>query len=309
MALFMLQAVSLLAGLVLVYSAAFLYEDEERRVQDTLALWWIRLHELEGGMLPKASALLGKSNEVVSSFMARLLGPKIISIHFIAVSMVLSFAAGPLVFGIGTLVFDTPSLRIALVALGSLLLGAVLTWRALMPLKTGRPPVRLAMSLSLLLSMSALFRWDDRPVVRSLFVLVTFLSIASDAVVTVLLRKLIKSIGARSPVIFAFIAPPSVYAAVAVMSFMSIVVLGPFSWVLLLLSNLPSLFFVSLVFLMPFVLLVGRPILTLLDRGVYTLQRNNVVQNKKLLWTLAALCLSAVPFLGPGIEQIKRLFK
>jgi hypothetical protein len=309
MAFFVLQALSLATGLVLIYAAAFLYEDEERRVQDTLALWWIRLHELEGGMLPKASALLAKSNEIVSSFMARLLGPKIVSIHFVAVSMVLSFAAGPLVFGIGTLVLEITSLRNALVALGLVLLGAVLTWRALMPLKTGRAPVRLAMSLSLLLSLSALFRWDDRPEVRSLFVLIAFLSIASDAVVTVLLRKLLESIGARSPVIFALIAPPSVYAAVAAMSFMSIFVLGPFSWVLLLVSNLPSLFFVSLVLLMPFVLIVGRPILTLLDRGVYTLQRNNVVQNKKLLWTLAALCLSAVPFLGPGIEQIKRLLK
>jgi len=71
--IFTLQIFSFLGGTVFAYLAAFSYEDEDELFQDSLESWWISLRDVEGGLLKKAKTMLTKSNEIVESFLSRLL--------------------------------------------------------------------------------------------------------------------------------------------------------------------------------------------------------------------------------------------
>jgi hypothetical protein len=79
------RAASLASGLLLLYGALFLYEDEEGKLQNTIENWWIRLDDLRRRVVSRHNAFLSVVAEVATKFFDRLLGPQLLSLHQIFV--------------------------------------------------------------------------------------------------------------------------------------------------------------------------------------------------------------------------------
>jgi hypothetical protein len=87
------RLLSVLGGLILLYSAFFLYEDEHGKIQNRLENIWIRINDYRSAALSKHLGFM----RLVSSSTARLLdnvfGKDLISVKFVGVSICFSFAS------------------------------------------------------------------------------------------------------------------------------------------------------------------------------------------------------------------------
>ncbi len=309
-ALLPFQLVCLTEGIAATYAAAFLYEDDEKRIQDSLAGWWVALRDLEGGMIPRARALIGKSNEVVESFLGHLFGEKIVSVRFFSVAVVLSQIPLVSIFGVVPLfsALDTVLPHGLSEWYGDLLLFVILgppIGMTVLALRRGEWFGRIAAGLLLLVVGTVLFPAGDNS--RWWFVKMVFLGILSNAAITAVLRAFLRSFGAEAPIVFAISVPFGVYAIVAVAAFLSILIGGPFTPGFVVLSNVFALFCAALILVLPMVLVVGKPLVDVLNRAIYSAQRYNLIQNKKFLWAVALFFFALTPRLGPLTRHIKSL--
>src|SRR5437762_147088 len=91
-------------AIIMLYSSAFLREDEEGRIQNLVEGWWIRLRDLQSAVLSKQMAFMRTVATVANSWFDRLFTKKLLSPTAICVSICYTFASLSLgYFGYGYL--------------------------------------------------------------------------------------------------------------------------------------------------------------------------------------------------------------
>jgi hypothetical protein len=89
----LLRIVALTSGSLFCYGAAFMYENEEAKVQNILENWWIRVDDLRRLAVSRHSAITRTSAEFAGTVLDRIFGKKIISFRVIAVAGCLSLTS------------------------------------------------------------------------------------------------------------------------------------------------------------------------------------------------------------------------
>jgi hypothetical protein len=103
---FAVRVPCLLLGVVLIWMAAFLYEDEDRKIQSKLEEWWVTLDDEKDAVLRSRAGLARKVVQFTRQRLDWLFGDAAFSCHFLAVSLCLSMI-GSLVLPWGV-VSDSP---------------------------------------------------------------------------------------------------------------------------------------------------------------------------------------------------------
>src|SRR5262245_61910959 len=93
----LLRILAGIAGALLLYIAFFLYEDEEARIQNRLEQIWKQIDTLHGTALTKEAVFVKGATRATSGLLDHLLGRKLLSLRFVAVSSAFSVASVSLV--------------------------------------------------------------------------------------------------------------------------------------------------------------------------------------------------------------------
>jgi hypothetical protein len=80
-------------SLFFFYAAFFLYEDEEKTLQNKLENWWLRLNYFSQNALSRHTFIAKKIIFSINNFINRLFGKKLFSIHACLLSLCFSFAS------------------------------------------------------------------------------------------------------------------------------------------------------------------------------------------------------------------------
>lgn len=80
----LLKAISVLSGLVLLYGAIFLYQDERLKIQNRLEEWWFQIDELRGTGLARSAALTRVIALRSSAIFSVLVGRRYLAIESLA---------------------------------------------------------------------------------------------------------------------------------------------------------------------------------------------------------------------------------
>lgn len=91
--LILLRVVVCVTGVVLVYAAVFLYEDEQGRMQNKLEVWWIRLNDRSHHAISRHTKFLRNIASVTSLGFDKLFGESLFSVKFVNVSASFSMAS------------------------------------------------------------------------------------------------------------------------------------------------------------------------------------------------------------------------
>ena len=289
---FILQFVCILGGATTLYVAMFAYEREERLLQDALEEWWIGLQDVERSLWEHTKRITTAGAEISAIFIDHWLGPKILSIRFLTIATVSSFGSAALMIGL----FFPSKWSMLFIPVAVFFI-----WRAFLPIRTNKPPY-IAAGLAVLLFILPLgnyfisgFRIYSGDWYHVLIVALLF-SILANAYAVGAVRTLMRYLGKRAAVIFILSMPLLTCMGIVVISILSMLLLGPFSWIAVPVMSLPAIIlsFLPSVLLAIFFMLVV--LAHLFGRGLYSAQRHRIVHDKKMLWSLSLLQFSAVPF-------------
>lgn len=89
----LLRGVALGGGLVACYGALFLYENEERLVQNVLEGWWIRIADLRRDLMSRHAAFVLGTASLTRTLLDRVFGLRLFSVRSFAVSVCLSYSS------------------------------------------------------------------------------------------------------------------------------------------------------------------------------------------------------------------------
>lgn len=89
----MLRVLASMGGLLFIYAAVFLYEDEQGKLQNKLEDWWIRIEDTQRTMLSRHTNLMRYLAGVMTSVIDRLFGARLLSIQSVGVSICYSYAS------------------------------------------------------------------------------------------------------------------------------------------------------------------------------------------------------------------------
>jgi len=81
------------AGVLFLYAALFLYEDEQGGLQNKLEEWWVKISDRQSTAVSRYAAFMQQIATLATSALDRLLGKKIVSLRTIQVSIVFSAAS------------------------------------------------------------------------------------------------------------------------------------------------------------------------------------------------------------------------
>src|SRR5579872_995736 len=82
-----------LLGAVLIYVSVFTYEDEDRRIQDRVERWWIRLSDKQRESRSRVAAFMQEVARLTGEGLDGLFGRRLLSVRFVVVSIYLSLAS------------------------------------------------------------------------------------------------------------------------------------------------------------------------------------------------------------------------
>src|SRR5262249_17195077 len=85
-------------GLLILYTAIFLHEDEEGRLQNTLESWWITIADRKTHALTKATVFIKGIANLTSRLFDTLFGPNVWSLQAVGVALNWSLASLLLTF-------------------------------------------------------------------------------------------------------------------------------------------------------------------------------------------------------------------
>lgn len=88
-----LRVVIVIIGVLLIYAAIFLYENEQRKVQNILEDWWLKIDERQRPLLSRHTNFMRNVAYHAASGFDRMFGHKLFSKQSIAVSASYSFAS------------------------------------------------------------------------------------------------------------------------------------------------------------------------------------------------------------------------
>lgn len=286
-----------LVALALLYSAFFLYEDEEGQVQDSLAGLWLRIEETRQDKSLTARFVLGCA-QLSETALTHLFGPKIVSFRFLVSSMLL---------GAGSIFLSIPkNPELMLGSIPFFVLGALpgifRTKWAILPgaLIVGLWTCGVAfLTVFWLLGYSRFFGFEGSPLIA---LAIAFASSLLDALAVILSRKfLILSLASRSnvPILLALIFSGLLASILFVPTVTLEQFFEHFSWVggaifFVMLTRVAISALAALVFLMMFVVSIHKLLSPVLSRFVYSVQRNELIRQHKLLGAIGfALLLDA----------------
>jgi len=83
-----------LAGLLLIFSAGFLYQDEEGKVENRLEVWWEQLRAARVKALSAHTLFLRSTTQTVSRWLSSLYGSSLISTRALSVNTSIMLASG-----------------------------------------------------------------------------------------------------------------------------------------------------------------------------------------------------------------------
>lgn len=311
------RGVAAVLGLACLYIAAFLYEDEEKRLQSRLEDLWLKLEERKVAALSRHAALLSALSATVEGWLARVFGDRLLSLQGFGVSVSYSLASifFGLAWGIVFLTPDPPDSRGLLLAGVFLLLALLFAWVGTLPLlrpRTGRVTVGLAFLVLALAagwlgwgSFLAPGRGEDPWIARVLSLGLSAVPVAGVVSVTffVALSRRLVNWGVVEDVTSPWRAHVQLFAGILLNFSLLAVFLGlPLSylvlnvdesllWFLYLCANLPTSFASLLLLGAGALLLLHRLAWPLLNRSLYALQRYNVFAHRKKFWGLGLLLL------------------
>ncbi len=318
-----LQVLAATAALVVAYAAAFLYEDEEKQVEDRLQAWWVRLSDLDGGLVEKAREVLRKSYEIADRVANRMLGDNIISWRAISTSVVVSYCVtAALVIATSPFWVDAyhnPSSILLTIAGDSIRYDmfcfALIAGTGIPTILRGRSPTTAAV-LALLVPTVVVFARVSRPYIHDLpSYLISaasgstiWINLLTDYLALSQMRNDMRKLGKRYPISTAILAPIKMAVLIGAMlwiidqvKFYHAQISFPpdvqYRWTensaSLLVASTPAILFSCFAFVVPVALVIGRASVLFVSRFVYAAHRHRLIQNKKLLWT-SAVVLSAV---------------
>jgi hypothetical protein len=294
-------------GWLLLYSAVFLYEDQEGRIQNRIVQWWIKVDDARIVSHSRAAAFLQAVARLTVRGFDRVLGERLISFRFAGVSLCLSIVSGLLATVIG-------AIRAHQSVSGPLLLSAGFVALALLPAFDAGRWVRRFWGLIVIATVLRplvpflLFlysRWGVASAGHALgLVALAFgVSFVCDVCYVTLTRWMLRRIAVDSRV-------HGVVLMIAVnFLLLCVLLVGPievgsklfkywqhgsevifFSFLL----NAIDLFAGSAALILGLTLLIHRLLWPLLERPLYALQRYRVMSDKKLLWGVG-LSLAFLP--------------
>ena len=92
-----------LAGVLFIYAAIFLYEDEQGKLQNRLEQWWIEISDRELTVPSRYAAFMQEVAKVAAEIFDRLLGDKLFSWHAFKASSFFSIGSYLLFMSVGSL--------------------------------------------------------------------------------------------------------------------------------------------------------------------------------------------------------------
>jgi hypothetical protein len=92
------RALSLTIGLLLLYAAFFLYEDEERKLQNSIEDIWKKVRETSGTALTRAAVSFQEIAKLFIRGIDRVFGVRVFSLQFFAVSFLMAVTSGDILF-------------------------------------------------------------------------------------------------------------------------------------------------------------------------------------------------------------------
>lgn len=96
-------------GMLLLYSAVFLYEDQEGRIQNLIVQWWVKVDDARITAHSRVALFVEAVAGLTVRGFDRVFGDRLLSFRFLGVSLCLSFASFFLVGAIGTLRLHRPA--------------------------------------------------------------------------------------------------------------------------------------------------------------------------------------------------------
>jgi hypothetical protein len=88
-----IRIITFACGLLLIYVAIFLYEDEQGKIQNTLEDWWVKIDDLKRGALSRHTIFMQETARITNYGFNQLFGKKLVSLQALAVSACFSIAS------------------------------------------------------------------------------------------------------------------------------------------------------------------------------------------------------------------------
>lgn len=312
----LLQIASAVLGILLVSWSVFLYEAEERVIDETLATWWIEIDDLAQTAVKRNLATLRIAARAVSGWLSGVFGQRLVSVRAVSASLTLSLASLFLVVFVGSLL-ETLNVRanVAVDLLGISLFAVLSTTLFYIAVSPGRSNLRKAVATGIVLFLclfAALGRylvgWSALEI--GAIPLAMMLAVFSDFVVLTLTRKVAARIATTDNVGFAVVATCLNGAAGALLIIGPLAVLSKarsasafwfdFSVVIAGASNV---FAAVIAFTLAFMfasLVLHRMLWPIIQRPLYALWRFKLLQNRQVLF-YAGVALLTVPL--PSIAR------
>jgi hypothetical protein len=312
----LLQIGSAAIGILLVSWSVFLYEAEERVIDETLA-WWIEIDDLAQTAVKRNLAMLRIAARAVSGWLSGVFGERLLSMRAVSASLTLSVASLFLVgFVISLLDLLRERSNVATDIVGVLLaalLSAALFYVAVAP---GRSSLRVAVATGIVLFLCCfevlgrfLVGWSGFEM--SAIPTTAMLAVFSDFVVVTLTRRVATRIATTDSIGFAVIATCLNGVAGALLIIAPLAVLiksGPVSapWFVfaVVMAGASNVFAAVIAFTLTVMfasLVLHRVFWPIIQRPLYALWRFKLLQNRKVLF-YSGVVLLTVPL--PRIAQV-----
>ncbi|HZS25596.1 MAG TPA: hypothetical protein VFB76_00080 [Candidatus Angelobacter sp.] len=292
-------------GAVALYCALFLYEDQERRIQNRIEQLWIEIDEKR--LTGNPFALATKSAGVIGRGLDKVLGAGILSLRVVGMSVCMSTVTVCLVLVTGMLI-DPGSRNRVMVPLMSLSLGLATVVGVIV-----RPQSR-PRDIFLFVPASYFFAFVLRPV-GWLLPLIILLSIGSDILFLCVLRISLRQLVLASKALW-------IWAAILVqITFLVVIGFAPVYWGnvrhsavaenfgfglagLNLSTILLSVSFVTLLVFLCVHRVIHKYLWPILARLFYPIARYRIIINRKAMAGISIACFAVVS--PPFAELLKK---
>ena len=297
-----------LGGLSLLWLAAFLYEDEERKVQNRLAEWWLKIHSWNSERNNRLAGFVRAVTLWTGDIIDRFMGKKLFSLQAIGVSGCLSLASFALALSLDSTliyVYSLTPMPEVLTAIAFLVLVAAAVSGALPKVPGWVPAATAAIVLMARIALELSDPWMSQVGFSRIAYInssVLVLAVLSDVIVLAFARMLLRDMG---------LLPRAFGCSALVLFAGSLVVIPPMllasgDWpyaglsVVLAIMNAPVFLIGGIAALVALCLIVYALSESLLsgvsERVIYQLEKLRIVEKKKILCSVAGPVLVAAFF-------------
>lgn len=303
-------------GLLLIYCAVFLHEDEEGRIQNLIEEWWIKVDDNRKQAISRSASFIKVAAGIADRSLSRLFGQRLFSARVVCVSICYSIASWLFSIAITPMTRsyshrDSLALLVAFIGLGSV--SALINKRALLfvwilvvlgaavPLFFEFWSVRGANSAQVVIlayALSVSFVFD----VLCILFIRWLLRRAAASVRSVIILALLFLNGVVVALLVSMISVPLLLSASLVNHLRAVVTVlenGIVMETFLFTSMMSGFDFLacSYVAVIMLIMLLHRLLWPVIERPLYACARYGIIEQKSLLWTLGGVLLIGPPHL------------